>query len=65
MGAPPGTLSGSEKLEGDLVGWDSMAVVSFIAMVDDRLGTTLPPAEIAAAKTVDDLVALAADKLSG
>jgi acyl carrier protein len=33
-------------------------VISFIAMVDDKAGVTLPPNKISACKTVNDLVAL-------
>jgi len=51
---PPGTLRGGEALE-DLEDWDSVAVISFIAMADTEYSVVLPPKEIAACKTVDDL----------
>jgi acyl carrier protein len=56
----PGTLQGPESLEE--AGWDSLAVVSFIALVDEHLGFTVPPARIVQCKTVDDLVALVSEK---
>jgi acyl carrier protein len=50
-------LTGSEELSG-LGSWDSLAVISFMAMVDDKWGVTLAPNDIYACKKVDDLVAL-------
>lgn len=50
----PGTLQGSEKLE-DLPLWDSTAVVSFITLAD-AAGTRLAIRDIAACRTVNDLL---------
>jgi acyl carrier protein len=50
-------LTGSEKLS-TLGSWDSMAVISFMAMADDRFGLSLAPTGINSCKTVDDLIAL-------
>jgi acyl carrier protein len=50
-------LTGSEELSG-FGSWDSVAVISFMAMVDDKWGVTLAPKNINACKTVDDLAAL-------
>ena len=60
--AAPGTLKGDEPLPG-MEGWDSLAVVSLIAMVDEQAGLTLSPKEIAKAATVADLIGLLGDKL--
>jgi acyl carrier protein len=38
--------------------WDSLAFVSFIAMVDSRFGVTVPPRQLAKCRTVADLAAL-------
>ena len=54
-----GTLTGAEALA-DLEEWNSMAVLSFMAMVDEETGKTLSAQEIAKAKTVDQLYELAA-----
>jgi acyl carrier protein len=54
-----GALSGEETLA-DLEAWDSMAVLSFMAMADSEAGKTLAPADIAKAKSVADLYALVA-----
>jgi len=62
--APTGTLNGNELLPG-MQGWDSLAVVSLIAVVDERLGITLSPKDIAKAASVADLVGLLGDKMSG
>jgi len=53
----PGTLKGGEALE-SLEGWDSVAVISLIALADSDYGVTLPPKEIAGCKTVNDLLDL-------
>lgn len=54
----PGTLTGDEVLE-TLENWDSLAVISFIALVDEKLGVVLEGEKLAKAKTVSDLLALA------
>jgi acyl carrier protein len=51
---PPGTLLGGEALK-DLEAWDSLAVLSFIAMVDERCGVTVAPKQILTCTTVNDL----------
>ncbi len=52
-----GQLTGSEKLE-DLGGWTSIAMVSYIALADDRFGKTLSPRDIRGCQTVQDLAKL-------
>lgn len=64
METAPGTLRGGESLA-ELPAWDSLGVVSFIALADEHFGLSLPPKEIAEAKTVDDLVALVGPGLDG
>jgi acyl carrier protein len=54
---PAGTLKGPEALE-TMEGWDSLAVLSFIAMVDEQAGVTVAPKAIVACQTVNDLFAL-------
>lgn len=54
----PGTLTGNEELE-SLENWDSLAVISFIALVDEKLGLVVEGEKLAKAKTVADLLALA------
>jgi len=60
--AAPGTLKGDEPLPG-MEGWDSLAVVSLIAMVDEQAGLTLSPKDIAKAASVADLISLLGDKI--
>ncbi len=62
--AGAGTVTGDKELA-SLEGWDSLAVMGFIAMLDEKLNLKVPPQRIAACKTADDLAALAADKISG
>ncbi len=54
---PAGTLKGPELL-GSLDEWDSLAVLSFIAMADEKFGRTFASKAIVACKTVDDLAKL-------
>lgn len=58
-----GILHGDEQLI-DLEGWDSLAVMSFIAMVDSELNTTLEAVKITSCQTVNDLVQLVHEKLT-
>jgi acyl carrier protein len=58
----PGTLKGDEPLAG-LPRWDSLAVIGFIALMDEHFGLSVPAAKINACTSVADLVAIVADKL--
>jgi acyl carrier protein len=60
--ARPGTLKGAENLS-DVAGWDSLAVLSFIAMVDDHFKIQIPGKEISACGTVRELVSLLGDRI--
>lgn len=53
----PGEVHPGLRLEE--VNWDSMAIVSTIALVDDVYGVTLNPNELTACKTVADIKRLA------
>jgi acyl carrier protein len=61
---PPGKLTGSESLQKDLKGWNSLTVLSFIAMVDEYFNVTLSAKQIADCATVNDLMGLLADRIS-
>jgi len=50
-------LTGSETLE-ELGEWDSLAVMGFIAMVDENFEVILEAERIMSSVTVDDLIAL-------
>jgi acyl carrier protein len=58
----PGTIKGNEALT-DLPGWDSMAVISFIALTDSKLGVLVSPTALASSRTVGDLIKLFPDKI--
>jgi acyl carrier protein len=60
---PAETLQGDEEM-GELEGWDSLGLMSFIAMADSKLGVSPPAEQIAQAKTVGDLMALLGDRVS-
>lgn len=55
---PEGQLTGKEVLE-ELPEWDSLAVISFIAFVDEEFNHIINGDSLAKAKTVDDLAVLA------
>lgn len=59
-----GSLKGDESLSA-LAGWDSLAVVGFIALVDREFGMEVPAREVSAASTIGDLVALLGGRVSG
>jgi acyl carrier protein len=44
--------------------WDSMAQVSAIAMIDEKLGAQLPTGSLGACKTVGDIIKLVKDRLT-
>lgn len=60
----PGTVKGADALI-DLPKWDSLAVIGFIAMLDQHFALSVPAVNIMGCKTVDDLAGLVGDKLSG
>jgi acyl carrier protein len=53
----PHTLTGAERLR-DLMGWDSLSTMAFIAMVDREFGRPLPGGRVAGCQTVDELIGL-------
>lgn len=59
----PNSLTGDEMLA-DLPEWDSLAVISFIALVDEKLGLAVEGEALAKAKRVADLLALVDMKLA-
>jgi acyl carrier protein len=54
----PETLQGSDSLK-DLGGWDSLAVMSTLAVLDRQLGVKVPAKTLYECRTVDDIAALA------
>lgn len=52
--ADPGSLTPASVLA-DLEGWDSMAIMGFIAFCDEELGAAPAPRDIKACSTVADL----------
>jgi len=54
---PAGTLNGSERLD-ELQKWDSLAIVGFIALVDEHFDYTISPREFANCRTINDLLGL-------
>ena len=52
----PGSISVSNTM--DEVGWDSMAEIAFVSLVDRKLGVQLDAKQVTACKTVADLIKL-------
>jgi acyl carrier protein len=59
----PGTLRGDE-LCADLDGWNSLAVLAFISVVNKEYGITVPPKKIFSCQKVDDIIDLVLDQKS-
>ena len=59
-----GSLTGEILLQ-NIQRWDSLAVVGFIAMVDENLGFTPSPKKIAESATIEDLMKIAGLHLEG
>ena len=56
--APAGTLTGPEEL-GKLAGWDSLAMIEYIALVDEMFAVDVPAEQVRKCKQVQDLLNLA------
>jgi len=52
----PGSLDGTEPL--DELGWDSIALIGYIAMLDSEFGVVVPPSKLTSCATVHDLTQL-------
>ncbi len=55
--ADPAGLTGNEALD-SIGNWDSLSVISFVAMVDSDLGQIVDGEKLKDAKTLNDLAAL-------
>jgi len=53
----PGTVREGDLVEG-LEGWDSIGIISVMAVVEDRCGVSLDPDKLMRCQTVGDLVRL-------
>ena len=58
-----GSLTGREELTA-LPGWDSLALMSYIALVDRNFGVRLSGKQLAECQTVSDLANLLGDKVT-
>jgi acyl carrier protein len=61
--ADPGTTAIDDRLV-SLAGWDSMAVVMFLAMVDEKCNVSLNVNVLASCETIGDLAKLCAVDLT-
>lgn len=59
-----GAIQPDTRLDG-LESWDSVSVISFIAMVDNDYGVSVPPKSIAECQTAEDLADLVAASKAG
>jgi len=63
MNLPKGTIKGDESLQ-SLMGWDSVALLNFIGLLDEELKVRVTGNQVIQCKTVGELVALAGDKIA-
>ena len=63
MDEPKGTIKGDESLD-SLDGWDSVALMGFIALLDEELSIRVTGKQVMQCKTIGELVALAGDKVA-
>jgi acyl carrier protein len=54
---PPGTIKGPETLQ-DIVEWDSLAILGFIALADEKFHSEISPVGLGQCQTVNDLLDL-------
>ena len=62
MNLPKGTVQGAELLS-TLRGWDSVALMGFIAFLDEDLGVRVTGRQVIQSNSVEDLIALAGNKI--
>ena len=58
-----GSIQETTELEA-LAGWDSVGMLSVMALVDSNVGVILPPDQIAKSVTAGDLLDLVEDRLT-
>lgn len=63
MSLPKGTIKGDETLSA-LKSWDSVALMSFIALLDEELKIRVTGKQVSQCESIPELVALAGDKVS-
>lgn len=64
MRFPEGTLRGPEELS-SIKSWDSLAIIEFISLVDERTGVDIAPDQVRKCKRVQDLLDLAGEGVAG
>lgn len=60
----PGTLTGDERLA-DIEMWDSMTVLGFIALIDEKFKLVISGDDLTHCETVNDLAKLVGEKITG
>jgi acyl carrier protein len=60
---PAQTLRGDEPLD-QVDGWDSLAAISVLSMLDEQLGVSVEAGQLANCRSVPDLVALAGERVT-
>ena len=55
---PRGTLKTTDRMK-DFAGWDSLAMIEFVALVDEQLGVEVPAEQVRKSERLSDLLALA------
>lgn len=61
LGEPEGTLDGSELLT-EMPGWDSLAMISVIALMHERFGIRVTGKQLLGFERVDDMIVFVSEK---
>ncbi len=61
--ADPGTISIDDYIE-NIGSWNSIAIMSFIALIDENFDVILSPEGISEVETIKDLYTLVCDSIS-
>jgi acyl carrier protein len=59
----PGTVKGNEGLD-SFEAWDSLGIISFMALVDEHFSVGLQATQLAESKTVTDLIGLLGERIT-
>jgi acyl carrier protein len=62
LNEPPGTITKTTELK-SLGSWDSVGILSVMALVDSSVGVVLAPEQLAKSTTAGDLLDLIRDRL--
>ena len=63
MELDPGTIKGDERLV-DIPQWDSLAIIGFIALIDQHFGISVAATRITSCENIAEVVAIVEDRIT-